>query len=88
VRDKAARTLMVSVVRCEAGSVAVVATGVAAFAVSAAVITPALVAPLTAEFALLQFNCWVPLVVGQAIGAGKPVPVMVIGARPAPVGTV
>jgi hypothetical protein len=82
---KAARTVTVSAVRCEFGSVPVgpgVAAGVALFAVSAAVIVPVLVEPVTLAFALLQFNCCVPFVVGHTMGAGKPVPVMVIGAKP------
>jgi len=43
---------------------------------------PALVAPVIAALALLQFNCCVPTVVGQTMGAGKPVPVIVSGAKP------
>jgi hypothetical protein len=61
---------------------------VAAFAVSTAVTVPALVVPVTAALPLLQFNCCVPLVVGQVMGAGKPAPVIVMGARPSLAGTV
>jgi hypothetical protein len=73
---------MVSAVRCDCGSVTVVAAGTAALAVSTAVTVPALVAPVIAALALLQFNCCVPTVVGQTMGAGKPVPVIVSGAKP------
>jgi hypothetical protein len=75
-------TWMVSVVRCDCGSVPAVEAGTAALAVSTAVTVPALVAPVITAFALLQFNCCVPTDVGQAMGAGKPVPVIVMGAKP------